>query len=543
MSLLLLLSVAAFFIFSMMNRRPPRLDELSKLLSEPGDRIEITGRRFGNDRALSEVYFDDRQLNLSHIETWSDGTVTILVPPFSNSALVTVETEHGRSNPLVLYNVNDFPSFSLEPFLPELPYIEFIDPSEGGSGTLVTIEGSNFGDNRRNSTIMINGKKDNHLAFFDTPRPKDFITLSSEDYVSWNMNRIAFYVPEGVESGFLYINTDRGYSNPIYFDVVERGGVAGRENPVRYQFLQSVEIDRVGAWEDNTLFLWMPQPPEDGHQRNISLLSESADPFLTRENQTLYRFDELFSGQSLKLSRQFVADLYDRRIVCDPPSIPLEYDRNRVLYGEYTADKPEYGLADRTLRNRAAYAAGGYRNPYSKAKAIYDFLVSRISWQEESTGGTALDVVDGRVGNAADYARALTALFRSQGLPAREVRGVLIDRESGAVRSHAWVEIYFERTGWFPCDPALADGAWEMEGYDSDYYWGGVTNGHLAFSRGEVDCGELDDRTVRKKWNDHYSNQTVHEEKLGNIAYYRSRWPLPEIVDITVLGEEKKSSD
>ena len=202
MALFLLLTVGAFLFFSFMNRQPPRLDEMSKLLSEPGDRIELTGRRFGDNQALSEIYFDDRQLNLSHIESWSDDSVSILVPPFSNSALVTVETQHGKSNSLVLYNVNDFPSFSLEPFLPELPYIEFIDPSEGGCGTLVTIEGSNFGDNRRSSTLLINGKKDNHLAFFDTPRPENFITLSGEDYVSWNMNRISFYIPKGWSRDF-----------------------------------------------------------------------------------------------------------------------------------------------------------------------------------------------------------------------------------------------------------------------------------------------------------------------------------------------------
>ena len=236
-------------------------------------------------------------------------------------------------------------------------------------------------------------------------------------------------------------------------------------------------------------------------------------------------------------------DISDRRIVCDPASIPLSYDVKRSLYGTYTADSDEYELSNRTLRNRAAYGAGGYRNPYSKAKALYDFLVNRISWQAEEAGGTALDVVDGRKGNALDYARALTALFRSQGLPAREVRGILIDRAADTVRPHAWVEVYFERVGWFPCDPALADGAWERADYERDYYWGGLTSGHLAFSRGEVDCGVLDDRTVRVKWEASYSDQTVHEEKMGNISYYRSRWILPEIVDIAYPKEEIISFD
>ncbi|MDC7219669.1 MAG: transglutaminase domain-containing protein [Spirochaetales bacterium] len=535
LTLFLLLSVVAFLLFTLMDRRPPRLEEVSRLLSEPGERIQITGRRFGEDRALSEVYFDDRQLNLSHVESWSDDTVTILVPPFSNSALITVETEHGRSNPLVLYNQNDFPSFSLEPFLPELPYIEFIDPSEGGAGTLITIEGSNFGDNRRSSSLLINGKKDNRLAFFDTPRENDFITLDSEDYVSWNMNRISFYVPEGVESGFLYIKTDRGYSNPIYFDVTEQGANTILGESVRYQFGQSVEIDRIGARESNSLFLWLSLPASGAQQSHISLIAESNEPFLSRGDSTLYRFDNIHSGDSFSLDRQFTVTLQDRKLVVQADLIPLGYDEGRTLYKNYTAETEDYPLSNRTLAGRAAYAAGGYRNPYSKALSIYEFLLARISWQEEAVAGSPLAVIDGRKGNSADYARALTALYRSQGLPAREVSGILIDDE-GVVQNHRWVEVYLERVGWFPVDPALADGALSLEGYGKDYFWGGVTNRHLAFSRGEVECGVIDDRAVSVKWENIYSNQSVHEERVGNIAYYRSRWHLPELIHWAVEG-------
>jgi hypothetical protein len=536
MILILLLSVTAFLVLTLMERRPPRLEELSQLLSEPGDRIEITGRRFGENRALSEVYFDDRQLNLSHIETWSDDTVTILVPPFSNSALVTVETVHGRSNPLVLYNINDFPSFSMEPFLPELPYIEFIDPSEGGCGTYVTIEGSNFGDNRRSSSLLINGKKDNRLAFFDIPLEKDFITLSEENYISWDMNRISFYIPEGVESGFLYIKTDRGYSNPIYFDVTERGAEETLRDPITYQFSQTVLIDRVGGWEDNSLFLWLPLPPNEGNQRKISLLSESCKPFLYRGDLTLYRFDNLLSGDTRELTRQFTATLYERQLTVDSSEIPSSYDRTQPLYKKYTAETDAYPLSNGNLKNRASSGAGGYKNPYNKAKALYNYLLARLSWQEEGVEGSPLAVIDGRKGNTADYARALTALYRSQGLPAREVRGLLIDRENNKVSRHTWVEVYFERVGWFPVDPALADGAVKMDEYGRNFFWGGLSAGHLAFSRGEITCGALDDRSIERKVANNYSDQVVHEEKMGNLAYYRSTWFLPEI--ISIYGEK-----
>ncbi|MBN2626889.1 MAG: hypothetical protein JXA95_09510, partial [Spirochaetales bacterium] len=111
------------------------------------------------------------------------------------------------------------------------------------------------------------------------------------------------------------------------------------------------------------------------------------------------------------------------------------------------------------------------------------------------------------------------------------VKGVLLNREEGTSRIHNWVEVYFERVGWFPVDPAMGDGALTLEGYDPEYFWGGITNSYLAFSRGVVDCGELDDRSEKKMIGDTYSNQSVYEEKLGNLPYYRSRWDLPLIIN------------
>ena len=532
MGLLILISLFSFTFFSYMNRRPPHIDELSSLLSEPGERVEISGRRFGENRSLSDVFFSDRPLNLSHMEDWEDNSISIVVPPFRGSALVTVETEYGKSNPVVLYNKNDFPQFSLAPFLPELPYIEYIDPSEGGCGTLVHVRGTNFGDNRRNSRIIVNGKSDNHLAFFDLPKEEDFISLGSEDYYLWSMNEISFYIPEGVESGFLYISTDRGFSNPIYFDVTQRGAQTKLSQRVVYQFEQRVKIDQVGAWKGNSLFLWVPLAAESSRQSRISLIGENKSPYYHKDNQTLYRYDELISGEEIEMIRQFTLEVSREKIEGSGNDIPLLYDRNRSLYKTYTASTPSYPLTSRTLRSRAASASAGYRNPYDKANSIYRYLTGRVSWQEESAGEDPLKLIDGRKGNTRDYTSALVTLLRASGIPAREVSGILLVGEYFESIPHKWVEIYFERVGWFPVDPALGDTdgrPWDGE-EERSFFWGGLTNRHISFSRGLSDIPSLDDRGERVLLKESYSQQTVHEEAKGNLAHYRSTWYLPQLI-------------
>lgn len=534
MILLLILFVSAFIFFFYMGRRPPHIDELSALLAKPGDRVEISGCLFGDTHTLSDVYFNDRPLNLSLVEEWRSNAIKIVVPSFSNSALVRVETEYGMSNAMILYNEDDFPQFSLTPFLPELPYIEYIDPSEGGCGTLVTIKGSNFGENRKSSRIIVNGKEDNHPAFFDIPDERNYIILNDGDYKSWSMKEISFYIPEGVESGFLYISTDRGYSNPIYFDVTQRSGRKELGRSVTIQFEQEAIIDRVGAWANNTLFLWLSKPSPSWRQKGITLLGENGLPYLERDNLSLYALEEIRSGEEYRISRQFLLTAYDSRVIWDDAVSPIPYDRERGLYKEYSSATGEYPANDRTLRNRAALGAAGYRNLYMIARSLNSYLVNRLSFQEEPVQGEVLEVIDGRKGNVRDYVRALITLLRASGIPAREVRGILLTGEEYQPVPHSWVEIYFERLGWFPVDPVLADNPNLLDDarYDGDYFWGGLTHRHIAFSRGIETCPALDDEGVVKNV-PLYSKQTIHEEAQGNISFYRSRWPLPAPLVIT----------
>jgi transglutaminase-like putative cysteine protease len=107
------------------------------------------------------------------------------------------------------------------------------------------------------------------------------------------------------------------------------------------------------------------------------------------------------------------------------------------------------------------------RDPYHVAKAIQDYLYGsgefeyttdlRGQCNSENTVDCLLRI---RKGFCDYFATAMAMMLRTQGIPARYVRGYLPGREQtdGSWRvnlgaAHAWVEVYFPRYGWIEFDP------------------------------------------------------------------------------------------
>lgn len=72
-------------------------------------------------------------------------------------------------------------------------------------------------------------------------------------------------------------------------------------------------------------------------------------------------------------------------------------------------------------------------------------------------------LMEGKEGNAVQYATAAVEAFRSHGIPARYVEGyfvpasLLVNSQNGQVdvtgkQAHAWTEVYFDGIGWLTID-------------------------------------------------------------------------------------------
>ncbi len=123
------------------------------------------------------------------------------------------------------------------------------------------------------------------------------------------------------------------------------------------------------------------------------------------------------------------------------------------------------------IAEAAAEIAGPGKDEEQKAKLLYDWIGSRISydyakaenyeqnriWHEQ----TPQDTFDTRLGVCIDYARLYAVMARSQGLQVRVVTGRGYDGQGG-YGPHAWNEVYItHRQAWIPLDSTWASsGNW-----------------------------------------------------------------------------------
>ncbi|AIQ49201.1 cysteine protease [Paenibacillus sp. FSL R7-0273] len=123
------------------------------------------------------------------------------------------------------------------------------------------------------------------------------------------------------------------------------------------------------------------------------------------------------------------------------------------------------------IEQAAADIAGQAADPEAKARELYDWLGSRITydyskadnyeqngiWKEQ----TPQDTFDTRLGVCIDYARLYAVMGRSQGLQVRVVTGRGYDGQGG-YGPHAWNEVYIpDRQAWIPLDSTWASsGDW-----------------------------------------------------------------------------------
>lgn len=80
------------------------------------------------------------------------------------------------------------------------PELESISPQIGAPGSVMTISGSDFGNERDTSFVEIGGS-----------------SLTSSSYLSWSSTEIKIQLPANVQDGLVYVVTKRGRSQPEVF--------------------------------------------------------------------------------------------------------------------------------------------------------------------------------------------------------------------------------------------------------------------------------------------------------------------------------------
>ncbi len=141
---------------------------------------------------------------------------------------------------------------------------------------------------------------------------------------------------------------------------------------------------------------------------------------------------------------------------------------------------------DERIRRLSADVTEGATTDLEKARKIYDYVVSTMSYDKSGTGWGHGDIYwacDMKRGNCTDFHALFTGLARAAGIPARFEIGLPIpaDRGSGEIGGyHCWAEFYLDGYGWVPIDASEAKKHLD----EKDYFFGAHDENRVQLSIG-----------------------------------------------------------
>lgn len=240
-------------------------------------------------------------------------------------------------------------------------------------------------------------------------------------------------------------------------------------SPVTFIGTGSISVPRKELPKTGILKVWIPLPVQTAAQDNIRIISIEPEkyvktaPTLDGDIGLVYLeipLEEMKADFSITV--EFIFTHYEQRFDIDPAKVG-EYDKNSLLYKEYTKSYKNTAVTD-SIKKQAEEIAAGEKNPYLAARKIYDYVVDNINYSlmPHVTLGIlgkpeSEFVHEKRFGDCGAQSMYFAALCRALGIPARTTGGMQLC--PGAVSDHFWAEFYLPGYGWVPVDTSIAQTA------------------------------------------------------------------------------------
>lgn len=229
-----------------------------------------------------------------------------------------------------------------------------------------------------------------------------------------------------------------------------------------------------------SLRLWIPRLAQDAFQTAELVSVESPWPHRTIQdpdfaNPLLYMEPDAADGKTAEIRLRY-------RVSRREQDRPLREDEVSGLFLE------ERGLVvlDDEVRRIAGEVTQGLNAPLEKARALYNYVLSRMDYDTRGDGWGRGDVVYAckiGKGNCTDFHSLFIALARASAIPARFKIGYpLPEAPAGAVVKpyHCWAEFHVAGKGWLPVDISEA---WKRPG-KADYFFGRLDADRVLVSTG-----------------------------------------------------------
>ena len=278
---------------------------------------------------------------------------------------------------------------------------------------------------------------------------------------------------------------------------------------------------------------WLPFPYDNGRQRNFKLISSSSPVThsVGSVHHTVYMEQKSIKDKptrfEIKFSYEVGAQVFSK---ADILRNLKPYNKNTENYKKNTCQVLPHILVNEKYQKLALSLIGKEKNPVIQASLIYDWISSNYPW------AGALDystipcmpeyVLNINHGDCGQVALLYISLLRSIGIPARWESGWEFSENWAGW--HDWLEVYFEGTGWVPCD--MSRGRTTYKEPFQDFYKTCIdgyrfatnegTNGEFYPAKKYLRCETVDFQAGEVEWEN------------ANIINYKSNLKVNKITPI-----------
>jgi len=530
--------IISFFLLVSCDSKKPVITSLDPKIGKMGEVITLTGSNFGDSRDEAYVTIAGIAPTNSSYHSWQDDKIVIRVPEIGESGLIYVHANGKKSNGVLFSNSAIVPRPVEGEELGLQPRVASVSPQSAAPGSLIIINGNNFGSSRENSLHAASG------VFFSwdfdsgavnpyVVREPEFIEVSDLEagYESWNAREIHVRLPDGAVSGNLVVRTPYGSSRPVFFDVTGKAGNKNFKDKRSYTVNYSVDIRVLEATRPNNLYLWIPRPISSPSQRNVTLISRSIEPFIdNHRGVSLFKLENLLSGVNQSVAVSFRVEVYAVETAMRPLSVRQD---TTPVSAMHTLSSDLLPCGNQQIMSTVNYIIGREQNPYLRARLLYDWIIRNIQIDNNlSSDAGIVAALEERRADAYTSALLFTTMARAARVPCIPIAGVVIDKQGQSSR-HYWNEFWINDFGWVPVDIVMGAGAVKIASIEDyfNYYFGSLDNMRIAFSRGELVLSQMENRGRLVSHTQSYSLQNIWEEASGGLESYSSLWG-----DITISG-------
>lgn len=538
------LILGVIYLIGFRTKLVPEITSVVPPVGSPGDLVVINGENFGSVRDMSYVEIAGSKLTASSYISWSNNCIKIVLPANVQDGLLVVGTKEMRSKPALFANEVEIPVPVPAVQQVTKPVITMLSSDKLSVGELLVISGNNFGDSKNQSKVLFTMDCNNKISEADYKNvallTENMIPASEDDfdYVSWSNTEISVRVPDGASSGLVIVDTGREKSDPKEFVVKAEAGRKEYLNKKIYLVEYTADIADVVTNDISTITLRCPVPFSSPAQPQVEITDVVPEPILVNyQNNLIHQITRNRNNTPKSVFKQnFVLPVFEVRANVNVTKIGnYKNTEKNLLSGALKADTL-IPCDDKSVKELCEKIIGKEKNPWSKAKFIYDYMCENFSVLSKVRKGDSdpLDLIKKGNGDAYDFAVICTALLRAAEIPAYTDSGILVNQDL-QTQTHWWCEFYIDKVGWIPCDPALGAGLEYKQWTDSDvvdaknFYFGNMDSHHIMFSRGwsQLKPFSADSKIVQQPRS--FALQSIWEEASKDTAKYSSYWSVPVV--------------